>query len=97
MIYLSYIGNYSLLLETDLVQIFLVALTTFQYYLLWFKIICYYSENNFWGNSCYHKRAIESYKRKKAKERMLSGKPSVNLAQGKNIVAGFVRVSRNIS
>ena len=31
------------------------------------------------------KRAIEPYERKKAKERMLSGKPSVNLTKGRSI------------
>ncbi len=42
------------------------------------------------------KRAIEPYERKKAKERMLSGQPSANLAQGKtrDIVANFVGLGR---
>jgi hypothetical protein len=44
------------------------------------------------------KRAIEPYEKKKAKERMLAGKPCVNLTGGGNSsdkVAGFVGVSRN--
>ncbi len=45
------------------------------------------------------KRAIEPYEKQKAKERMLAGKPSVNLMEGKgetlDKIAGFVGVSRN--
>jgi len=44
------------------------------------------------------KRAIEPYEKKKAKERMLAGKPCVKLTEGGNSsdkVAGFVGVSRN--
>jgi DNA modification methylase len=43
------------------------------------------------------KRAIEPYERKKAKERMLSGKPSVNLTKGRSIdsVGKIVGASRN--
>ena len=44
------------------------------------------------------KRDIEPYEKKKAKERMLAGKPCVKLTEGGNAsdkVAGFVGVSRN--
>ena len=43
------------------------------------------------------KRAIEPYERKKAKERMLSGKPSVNLTKGRSLdsIGKIVGVSRN--
>ena len=43
------------------------------------------------------KRAIEPYEKKKAKERMLSGKPSVNLTKGRSIdsVGKIVGASRN--
>jgi len=43
------------------------------------------------------KRAIEPYERKKAKERMLSGKPSVNLTKGRSLdsVGKIVGISRN--
>jgi DNA modification methylase len=43
------------------------------------------------------KRAIEPYERMKAKERMLSGKPSVNLTRGRSIdsVGKIVGASRN--
>jgi hypothetical protein len=43
------------------------------------------------------KRAIEPYQRKKAKERMLAGKPSDNLSERGNTldnIAGFVGTSR---
>ena len=45
------------------------------------------------------KRAIEPYERKKAKERMLSGKPSVNLTKGRSIdsVGKIVGVSQKYS
>jgi hypothetical protein len=43
------------------------------------------------------KRDIEPYERQKAKERMLSGKPSEYLSEGNALdkIAGFVGVSRN--